>query len=227
VSGPSPYAATSAEVRRVLEAERSGEAFLLYRDGAGEQRIAPLERASGRLTIGRRSASDLPLAWDGEVSRVHCELEWIGGDWTVSDDGLSRNGTFVDDERLTERRRLRDGEVLRVGDTRLVFRNPAEGVSAAATVDAAQHPELAPLNERQRAILAALARPFVDAPGLATPATNREIADAVHLSVDAVKGHLRVLYQRFELDELPQHEKRVRLAERALRDGLARRNTAV
>ena len=43
----------------------------------------------------------------------------------------------------------------------------------------------------------------------------------MHLSVDAVKGHLRVLYARFELDRLPQHEKRVRLAERALRDGLA------
>jgi hypothetical protein len=227
VSAPSPYAATAAELRRVLEAERSGEAFLLYRDGDGEQRIAPLDSVAGRVAIGRRSASDVPLPWDGEVSRLHCEIAWSGGEWTISDDGLSRNGTFVNEERLTERRRLRDGEVIRAGATRLVFRDPAEGLSVAATLDAGQHPELAPLSDRQRAILAALARPFVDAPGLAAPATNREIAELVHLSVDAVKGHLRVLYQRFGLDDLPQHEKRVRLAERALRDGVARRNTAV
>jgi hypothetical protein len=202
----------------------SAMAYLLYRDADGDERTAPLER--GRLVIGRRSASDLPLPWDEEVSRVHCEVEWIGGEWTVSDSGLSRNGTFVNDRRVTERRRLRDGDAIRAGSTRLVFRDPAAATSA-GTVDAASHPELAPLSERQRAILAALARPFVDAPGLATPATNREIADAVHLSVDAVKGHLRVLYQRFGLDELPQHAKRVRLAELTLQEGLGRPNTGV
>jgi hypothetical protein len=221
VSGPTPYAATATEARQVLEAEQSGEPFLLYRDGTEELRVAVLRRATGRLTIGRRSASDLPLAWDAEVSRVHAELVCVGGDWTVSDDGLSRNGTFVGDARLTARRRLRDGDVIRVGETRLLFRNPAEGATAAATLDAGGQPELVPLSERQRAILAALARPFVGASGLAAPATNREIADAVHLSVDAIKGHLRVLYQRYGLDELPQHEKRVRLAERVLRDGLS------
>ena len=53
-----------------------------------------------------------------------------------------------------------------------------------------------------------------------TPASNKEIADELHLGVDAVKGHLRVLYQRFGLDELPQQAKRVRLAEYALQAGL-------
>ena len=191
-------------------------ADLLYHDADGDERTAPLER--GRLVIGRRSASDLPLPWDDEVSRVHCEVEWIGGEWTVSDAGLSRNGTFVNDRRLTGRRRLRDGDAIRAGSTWLVFRDPATATSA-GTVDAASHPELAPLNERQRAILAALALPFAGG-GMAVPATNREIADAVGLSVDAVKGHLRVLYARFGLDALPQHEKRVRLAELALSEGL-------
>jgi pSer/pThr/pTyr-binding forkhead associated (FHA) protein len=194
-------------------------AYLLYRDAEGDEQTAPLER--GRLVIGRRSASDLPLPWDEEVSRVHCEVEWIGGEWTVSDSGLSRNGTFVNDQRLTERRRLRDGDAIRAGSTRLVFRDPATATATSAgTVDAASHPELAPLNERQRAILAALAQPFRDGGRMAVPATNREIADAVGLSVDAVKGHLRVLYARFGLDALPQHEKRLRLAELALHEAL-------
>jgi hypothetical protein len=36
------------------------------------------------------------------------------------------------------------------------------------------------------------------------------------LSLDAVKGHLRGLFAKFEVDSLPQNEKRLRLAERAL-----------
>ena len=150
---------------------------------------------------------------------MHCEIECVGGYWTVSDEGLSRNGTFVNEERIAGRRRLYDGEVVRVGATRLLFRAPADESGRTKTT-AAKHGET-PLSDRQRAILAALARPFVEASGLATPASNREIADELHLGVDAVKGHLRVLYARFEFDRLPQHEKRVRLAERALRDGLA------
>jgi hypothetical protein len=192
-------------------------AYLLYHDADGDEHTAPLEH--GRLVIGRRSASDLPLPWDDEVSRVHCEVESIGGEWTVSDSGLSRNGTFVNEQRLTERRRLRDGDAIRAGSTRIVFHDPVTATSA-GTVDAASHPELAPLNERQRAILAALAQPFAGGGRMAVPATNREIADAVGLSVDAVKGHLRVLYARFGLDALPQHEKRVRLAELALQQRL-------
>ncbi len=54
------------------------------------------------------------------------------------------------------------------------------------------------------------------------PATNKEIAERVFLSVDAVKGHLRVLFDRFGLADLPQNEKRARLTEAALRSGAVR-----
>jgi DNA-binding NarL/FixJ family response regulator len=53
----------------------------------------------------------------------------------------------------------------------------------------------------------------------ATPATNRQIADQVFLSVDAVKAHLRVLFDRFGLSDLPQNEKRARLAAMILAGG--------
>ena len=39
------------------------------------------------------------------------------------------------------------------------------------------------------------------------------------LSVDAVKSHLRVLFQRFGVEELPQNRKRAALVARALRSG--------
>ena len=52
----------------------------------------------------------------------------IGDDWAVVDDGLSTNGTFVGGELVERRRRLRDGDVVRCGDTDLSFRAPYEGV---------------------------------------------------------------------------------------------------
>jgi hypothetical protein len=72
------------------------------------------------------------------------------------------------------------------------------------------------LTETQQRILAALVRPMREGSPYETPATNREIADEVFLSVDAVKGHLRALYAKFYLADLPQNAKRARLAEIAL-----------
>ena len=69
-------------------------------------------------------------------------------------------------------------------------------------------------------MLVALCRPFGDGSEFATPATNRQIADEVFLCVDAVKANLRALFERFEVGELPQNKKRVRLAELALRSGV-------
>ena len=55
--------------------------------------------------------------------------------------------------------------------------------------------------------------------GIATPATNKEIAEELFLSVEAVKAHLRGLFERFEVGDVPQNQKRVALAERAFRTG--------
>jgi hypothetical protein len=211
--------ASPRELQELIAAERTGQPFLHFRDAAGAQRLFILASDPGRLTIGRGSDNDVALPWDAKVSRVHCELERLGGEWAISDAGLSRNGTFVNEQRLAERRRLREGDVIRVGSTRLTIRGLEQRPSVTAGSETSG--VTPPLTDRQRAILAALARPFVDAHGLAAPASNQAIAAEVHLSVDAVKGHLRVLYARFGLDAVPQQEKRLQLAERALRDGLA------
>ena len=69
-------------------------------------------------------------------------------------------------------------------------------------------------------MLIALCRPYRDGAGFATPATNQQIAAEVFLSIDAVKMHLRALFARFELAELPQNRKRAALAECALQFGV-------
>jgi DNA-binding NarL/FixJ family response regulator len=56
--------------------------------------------------------------------------------------------------------------------------------------------------------------------GSTIPATNPQIATEVFLSVDAVKAHLRVLFERFQLGELPQNEKRSRLVAIVLSSGV-------
>ncbi len=208
---------TPGEVKARLDAERRGEPFLLYRDDEGAQVIVPL---AGLATVGRRPERDVALTWDSEVSRLHAQLEPVGPDWTVVDDGLSRNGTFVNGERVSGRRRLRDGDRLVFGDTPVTFRAPADVADSTAAVTLGAAP---PLTETQRRILVALCRPLKDS-AYATPATNREIAEEVHLSIDAVKAHLRVIFERFRLDELPQNVKRARLAATALVNGVVRQH---
>ena len=51
-----------------------------------------------------------------------------------------------------------------------------------------------------------------------------QIAAEVHLSVDAVKAHMRHLFERFELGALPQNEKRMRLVAIVLGSGLLARH---
>jgi pSer/pThr/pTyr-binding forkhead associated (FHA) protein len=189
----------------------------------GEQRKFTLDAEADRLSIGRGEGIDLRLDFDETVSALHAELERLGMQWVVSDDGLSRHGTYLNGERITGRSRLRDGDELRVGTTTLTFRQPSPGgaeLPAAPTAAPPVQMQPAKLTERQREVLIELARPFAGDRAYATPATNRQIAEATHLGVDAVKRHLRILFERFGIGALPQNEKRVRLVELALQSNL-------
>jgi hypothetical protein len=75
------------------------------------------------------------------------------------------------------------------------------------------------LTDTQLGILASLSRPLSAGNHFATPATNQEIAAEVFLSVDAVKGHLRTLYRKFGIEDLPHNQKRARLVELAIEGG--------
>ena len=83
----------------------------------------------------------------------------------------------------------------------------------------ADSPTDARLTDTQLGILAALCKPIASGNHFATPATNQEIADRVFLSVDAVKGHLRTLYRKFGIEDLPHNQKRARLVELAIAGG--------
>jgi pSer/pThr/pTyr-binding forkhead associated (FHA) protein len=168
--------------------------------------------------VGRGTGNDVSLPWDTEVSRLHAELEAIAGEWTVSDDGLSRNGTYVNGQRISGRHRLRDGDVIGVGRTSIAFRRPASEDSNPTKI-AGERLALGDLPPMQRQVLVALARPYKH-DEFAIPATNGDIAAELHLSVDAVKSHLRSLFGRFGIEHLPQNQKRSRLVAEALQSGV-------
>jgi pSer/pThr/pTyr-binding forkhead associated (FHA) protein len=216
---PAQPSAGVSDLKARIEAERAGQPFLLYKDGQDRQRLFSFEPGMTHASVGRRQSSDLFLEWDEQVSRLHARFERVEEDWTVVDDGLSRNGTFVNGERLSGRRRLADGDSLRFGTTTVTFRSPlTEEQSGTAVADDAAL--AVDLSTSQRRVLLALARPYKDGNAFASPATNQRIAEELFLSVDAVKTHLRVLYAKVGVEDLPQNQKRIRLVERAFYAGL-------
>jgi hypothetical protein len=221
-----PHSLSPRELRDLLAAERAGKPFLCFRDEQAHLRLFVLDREGRTSTVGRRGEADLSVPWDSEVSGLHAELESLAGEWMILDDGLSMNGTYVNGKRISGRQRLCDGDRIRVGRTVLAY-NAAQSSPLSTTVNAGD-PPLPQLTDTQRRVLIALCRPYRDGASFAAaPASNQQIASEVFLSLDAVKMHLRRLFKSFELDELPQNQKRARLAECALQFGvISRRDLA-
>lgn len=211
---------SSADLKQQLESERHGVPFLLFHDGEGTQHIVALGRDRDSVSVGRDEECDVCLAWDERVSRLHSLLTRSGGSWTVYDGGLSRNGTFLNNERVAGHRVLHDGDRLRIGATNIRFRDTAPKQPSTEMEGAAlAGPHVSPA---QKKVLLALCAPYRHRPAFAKPASNQEIADQLVLSIRAVKGHLRLLFAAFGLEKMPQNEKRVRLVEEAFRLGLVR-----
>ncbi len=205
----------AADLKAEIEAERAGSPFLVAIAPDGQETIVALSLP--RVTVGRDESCDIRLA-DDEVSRVHALIECFGQEWAVTDDGLSRNGTVVNGEPIARRMRLRDGDAIDLGATRLLFRTGQR--SRARTTIVRSHARAAPpLTEAQRRVLVALCRPYAAGGDFSAPAPNQTIADELQLSVSAVKTHLRALFARFGVEALPAHRKRSRLVEAAFETG--------
>jgi DNA-binding SARP family transcriptional activator len=177
---------------------RRGRPLLLLHDGAGGQRVVPLDAAQSPLTIGRRSTNDICLGWDPEVSRLHAQLEYQDGSWDLTDEGLSRNGSFVDGELVRGRRQLSDAQVIRLGGTVLLYRSgggaslpsaPGSAVTSTARVRSASQ-----LEPSELALLRALAA------GAAVAGNSAELDS---------------LRRRFDVQNLPPGERDVVLLQRA------------
>jgi hypothetical protein len=212
------HASTPEELRDRLAAERRGTPFLLYRDADGRQVLIELPEAGRRMTIGRHERSDIALSWDGEVSRLHAVLDLVGVDWVLTDDRMSRNGSYVNGERVSSHV-LRSGDLVAVGETLIAFVAPGRS-SGSATLTAGGLRRVIDVTPAQRRVLVALCRPV---PDHRPPASNREIATELVVAVDTVKGALSRLFELFDIGpDVPQNQKRALLAQRALQAGAVR-----
>src|SRR4051794_10104387 len=76
-----------------------------------------------RTTVGKAAENGVALEHDPTASHLHAVLERFPAGWCVTDLGSS-NGTWVNGERIWSAQRLRHGDEIRVGQTRLIFRDP-------------------------------------------------------------------------------------------------------
>ena len=206
----------AADLKARIEAERTGQAFVYYKDADACQQILLLDPDVDRVSIGRRGDQDIVLQWDKQVSRAHALLEKLGGDWTLIDE-LSQNGSYVNGDKIHKRQRLGHKDVMCFGTTRITFQDRASTEQIDSTARAAEE-TWAPMTARDRDVLRALCRPLIDDSD-SLPASNEDIAAEVSLSVDSVKSRLRTQYERYGLVDRRQGEKRTRLARLLLSNG--------
>lgn len=182
----------------------------IWRRGATD--VVPLTQR--RVTLGRGASNDVALTWDARVSYVHAVVEGLASEWTIRDVG-SRNGTFLNGERIFTERLIRPGDELRLGDTRLVLGVVRRTTDPTTTEFGKRPPEL---TEREKAVLLALCRPVHSGNMLTEPATMAQIAEELVVSISVVKKHLLRLYQKFDIHE-EGHRRRGELANEAFRRG--------
>lgn len=102
---------------------------LVVTSGADPGRVIDVDRD---LVVGRVDPADVVLV-DPRISGRHARLRPGAGGATIEDLGSS-NGTLVNEERVTAPRPLRDGDVIRLGDTSLRVDGVAQATVVGETV---------------------------------------------------------------------------------------------
>jgi pSer/pThr/pTyr-binding forkhead associated (FHA) protein len=172
-----------------------------------------------RVTVGKSSTNLVSLDHDSTVSRVHAVLEKLGNAWSVRDVG-SRNGTYLNGERIAAERVLRSGDELRIGKSKLVFwevKGTDEATLGEATVSVAPAQPAPHLTRRELEVLVVLCRPLVSGDPFPEAISVKQMAQELFVTEAAVKQHLQNLYDKFGIP--PEGERRVRLANEVLRRG--------
>jgi pSer/pThr/pTyr-binding forkhead associated (FHA) protein len=173
------------------------------------------ELSGQRVTIGNASTNLVSLNHDATVSRVHAVLENLGFAWSIRDVG-SRNGTYLNGEKISAERVLRSGDELRMGSSRLVFWEVKQtDHDETETVEPSQRPPR--LTPRELEVLVVLCRPLVSGNPFPELASVRQMATELFVTEAAIKQHLQNLYDKFAVPA--EGERRVRLANEAMRRG--------
>ncbi len=112
-------------------ASKSTTRELLIHTPDGKTQALPLKQP--RYTVGRSSGNELCYPDDSGLSRQHFALEQQDGQWVVRDLG-SKNGTFVNGERITASHVLGKNDRITAGHLIVEFADRMETPAAANTV---------------------------------------------------------------------------------------------
>jgi predicted component of type VI protein secretion system len=188
------------------------------RDGAV---VAVVELAQERALFGRAPTCDFQLD-DPTVSSDHLEITRHGLTALVATDLGSRNGTLLNGQRLLRPTRLKDGDTLTLGTSRLRLSITTEPLVPSTQLTA--NTEVT-LTAEELAVAAALVRHY-RVPGAlaARPATRAEIAEATHLAERTVTRRLESLAGKLRLGAHEGRERPQLLAQRVLELGLDRQH---
>ena len=167
-----------------------------------------------RVALGNAESNDVALPWDGTVSQLHAIVERYPSGWCVRDVG-SRNGTYLNGDRIVGDHALRAGDEILAGETRIVFRLAAASTPPPETMAVQGAPDL---TRREREVLVALCRPVLERNLLSEPASIKRIAAELVISESAVKKHLQRLYDKFDIHDAEDRH-RGRLVADAVRRG--------
>ncbi|MGD9613041.1 MAG: FHA domain-containing protein [Kiritimatiellia bacterium] len=88
-----------------------------------------IELTGEPLSIGRSREADIPLL-DDKVSRVHCGIRLSDGVFYLKD-LKSRNGVFLNGQRVEDTAKLKPGDRIQIGSTLFVFEEASTKENAA------------------------------------------------------------------------------------------------
>ena len=86
---------------------------LIYKNSDGKRIVTELTDTP--ISIGRTAEADIQLA-DEKASRLHCGIRCWDGEYYLKDLN-SKNGTYLNNERITDISKINEGDTIRVGSS--------------------------------------------------------------------------------------------------------------
>ena len=123
---------------------------LVIEDDEGKRTVVPLTR--GEYSIGRKKGNTIRLT-ERNVSRDHVRLLKKNGaskEHFVLEDLKSYNGVFVNGLRVAEETELSHGDLVQVGDYRILYQDEAEQEKPAVPTDAPDAKTTVPIGQMAR-----------------------------------------------------------------------------
>ncbi len=133
---------------------------LVIEDEAGTRSVVPFEDA---IVVGRGTEGVTFRLPDRNVSRRHARFLRQSGVVFVEDLG-SLNGTRVNGERITGKRRLRDGDLVQIGDYDLAILEEGASIAPGAPPPLPPGPRAAPPDATTQRYLITTAETVTPAP---------------------------------------------------------------